>query len=129
LKGYKLPGVFVMYDSPFLLDASRSWIMGGFCMVLFISPLHAEATSVVEAPSQTVIQWHDWGPEAFRRAQAEEKLIVLDLTAVWCHACHVMDQTTYSNPRIIQLLNSNFIPVRVDTDQRPDLEARYRAGG
>ena len=40
-----------------------------------------------------------------------------------------MDQTTYSNPRIIQLLNSNFIPVRVDTDQRPDLEGRYRAGG
>jgi hypothetical protein len=103
--------------------------MGGLGMVLFISPLHAEATSAVEAPSQTVIQWHEWGPETFHRAQAEEKLIVLDLTAVWCHACHVMDQTTYSNPRIIQLLNSNFIPVRVDTDQRPDLEARYRAGG
>ncbi|PJA80086.1 MAG: hypothetical protein CO149_01345, partial [Nitrospirae bacterium CG_4_9_14_3_um_filter_51_5] len=68
-------------------------------------------------------------PDVFGRAQAEDKLILLDLTAVWCHACHVMDQTTYANPHIIQLLNARFIPVRVDTDQRPDLEARYRSGG
>ncbi len=103
--------------------------MGGLSVFLLMSPLHAETTPVGEEAGRPAIQWHEWGSEAFRRAQAEDKLILLDLTAVWCHACHVMDRTTYANPRIIQLLNDNFIPIRVDTDQRPDLEARYRAGG
>ena len=73
--------------------------------------------------------WQEWGREAFEHAQAEDKLILLDLTAVWCHACHVMDQTTYADPRVLALLQANFVAVRVDTDQRPDLEARYRSGG
>ena len=82
-----------------------------------------------EPDHQSGIQWYEWGPEAFNRAQAEDKLILLDLMAVWCHACHVMDQTTYADPRVLALLQANFIAVRVDTDQRPDLEARYRTGG
>jgi len=97
--------------------------------LLLMSPLQTETASVIVEAGRPAIQWHEWGQEAFRRAQTEDKLILLDLTAVWCHACHVMDRTTYANPRIIQLLNANFIPIRVDTDQRPDLEARYRAGG
>ena len=75
------------------------------------------------------LQWYEWGQEAFDRAQAEDKLILLDLTAVWCHACHVMDQTTYADPKVLALLQSNFVAIRVDTDQRPDLESRYRKGG
>ena len=75
------------------------------------------------------IQWLEWGEEAFDRAIAEDKLILLDLTAVWCHACHVMDNETYSESSIVTLLNSKFIPIRVDTDQRPDVESRYRSGG
>ena len=82
-----------------------------------------------ETGQQPDLLWHEWGPEAFDRAQVEDKLILLDLTAVWCHACHVMDQTTYANPKVLALLQANFVPVRVDTDQRPDLEARYRSGG
>lgn len=75
------------------------------------------------------IQWASWQEETFRAAQERDVLILLDLTAVWCHACHVMDETTYADPSIIVLLNSRFIPIRVDTDQRPDIEARYRHGG
>ncbi|GJL58711.1 MAG: thioredoxin domain-containing protein [Nitrospirales bacterium] len=101
----------------------------GLSVLLLISPLHAEIRPHGESVDHPIVQWHEWGPDAFERAQAEDKLIILDLTAVWCHACHVMDQTTYINPRIVQLLNTKFIPVRVDTDQRPDLDARYRAGG
>ena len=73
--------------------------------------------------------WSGWGTQAFERAQAEDKLILLDLTAVWCHACHVMDETTYVDPAVVRLLNAEFIPVRVDTDQRPDIAARYEHGG
>ena len=75
------------------------------------------------------IQWLDWGKKAFARAKHEDKLILLDLTAVWCHACHVMDETTYIDPAVIKLLTSAFIPIRVETDHRPDIEARYKNGG
>ena len=80
-------------------------------------------------PSALVIHWSGWGAQAFERAQAEDKLILLDLTAVWCHACHVMDETTYVDPAVVELLNTGFIPVRVETDQRPDIAARYKHGG
>ena len=75
------------------------------------------------------INWYDWGDEPFARAQAEDKLILLDLTAVWCHWCHVMDETSYSDPEIIETLNRDFIAIRIDTDRRPDLQARYLSGG
>lgn len=70
-----------------------------------------------------------WGPEAFERAKREDKLVLLDLTAVWCHACHVMDATTYRDPTVAALLNERYVPIRVDTDQRPDIDARYRHAG
>ena len=96
---------------------------------LFFHVGHAALAHQSESDHQSEIQWYEWGEEAFNRAQAEDKLILLDLTAVWCHACHVMDETTYDDPQVAALLRSHFIPIRVDTDQRPDLEARYRSGG
>lgn len=82
-----------------------------------------------QSDDQSILKWYEWEQEAFDRAEAEDKLILLDLTAVWCHACHVMDQTTYADPQVLALLQADFIAVRVDTDQRPDLETRYRTGG
>ena len=75
------------------------------------------------------VPWLEWGAEAFERARAEDKPVLLSISAVWCHWCHVMDETTYSDQRVIELLRSGFIPVRVDADVRPDLDARYNAGG
>ncbi|MBA3612797.1 MAG: thioredoxin domain-containing protein [Nitrospirales bacterium] len=123
------PVTEVMNDLCRTRGGSRLWMLAGLSAWLLVSSVHAEIRPHEESVDHPIIQWHEWGNEAFGRAQAEDKLIILDLTAVWCHACHVMDQTTYANPRIAQLLNAKFIPVRVDTDQRPDLDARYRAGG
>ena len=75
------------------------------------------------------IAWRDWDESAFEDAQREEKHVLLTLTATWCHWCHVMDQTTYSDPRVIEVINSRFIPVAVDVDRRPDLSRRYNQGG
>ena len=75
------------------------------------------------------IDWHEWSAETFALAQAQDKPILLDLYAVWCHWCHVMDDTTYRDPLVISLVSNLFIPVRVDTDQRPDIQARYLAKG
>ena len=75
------------------------------------------------------IRWREWGPAAFQEARREKRLVLLDLTAVWCHWCHVMDETSYSDPEVIQTLNAEFIPIRVDADRRPDVRDRYIAGG
>ena len=75
------------------------------------------------------INWQEWDEAAFEKAQAEDKLILLSISAVWCHWCHVMDETSYSDPDVISLINENFVPVRVDNDQRPDINSRYNMGG
>jgi hypothetical protein len=71
-------------------------------------------------------QWHEWGPEAFALAKAEDKPILLDIGAVWCHWCHVMDRESYESAEVAALLNAHFIPVKVDRDERPDVDARYQ---
>jgi uncharacterized protein YyaL (SSP411 family) len=75
------------------------------------------------------IRWRDWGVDAFAEAGTQDKPILLCLTAVWCHWCHQMDETTYSDPALIQLLNEHFIPIRVDADQYPHVQERYITAG
>ena len=75
------------------------------------------------------IRWREWGPDAFAEAAAGHKPVLLAISAVWCHWCHVMDETSYSDEDVIGLINEHFIPVRVDNDQRPDVNARYNMGG
>jgi uncharacterized protein len=75
------------------------------------------------------IRWRPWGRPAFDEAKEQAKPVLLAISAVWCHWCHVMDETSYSDPAIIEHLNERFIPVRVDNDQRPDVNARYNMGG
>jgi uncharacterized protein YyaL (SSP411 family) len=72
------------------------------------------------------IQWQEWGKEAFATAQRENKPILLDIGAVWCHWCHVMDRESYDNPEIAQIVNERFIAVKVDRDERPDVDSRYQ---
>ena len=79
--------------------------------------------------SSMSILWRDWSKDSFQAAKESEKLILLDLTASWCHWCHVMDETTYSNPDIIRRIQADFIPIRVDIDKRPDVSERYNRGG
>ena len=75
------------------------------------------------------IRWRDWGPEAFREAKERDKPILLGISAVWCHWCHVMDETSYSDGEVIRLANERYVPIRVDNDQRPDVNRRYNMGG
>ena len=75
------------------------------------------------------IAWREWSDSAFAEAREQDKPILLGISAVWCHWCHVMDETSYSDPVVIQLVNERFIPIRVDNDQRPDVNRRYNLGG
>jgi hypothetical protein len=71
----------------------------------------------------------EWGPAAFDRARREDKPILLRISAVWCHWCHVMDETTDAVPEVARRVNEWYVPVRVDNDERPDVNARYNLGG
>lgn len=75
------------------------------------------------------INWHEWGDEPFQLAQKEQKPVLLSISAVWCHWCHVLDETGFSDEEVISLINRSFIPVRVDSDRRPDINVRYNNGG
>jgi hypothetical protein len=75
------------------------------------------------------VKVEEWGQEAFDEAARARKPVLLDISAVWCHWCHVMDETTYRDPDVVRTVNRDFVPVRVDTDRRPDVNRRYNMGG
>jgi hypothetical protein len=75
------------------------------------------------------INWHPWSAGAFEEAKRTSRPILLSISAVWCHWCHVMDETTYSHAGIIDLINREYVPIRVDNDVRPDINQRYNMGG
>ena len=73
------------------------------------------------------VQWEQWGEAAFARAAAEDKPVLLDVGAVWCHWCHVMDRESYEDPETAALINEHFVAIKVDRDERPDVDTRYQA--
>jgi hypothetical protein len=87
---------------------------------------HASSSYLRTAMHQP-IQWNEWGDEAFAKAKSENKPILLDIGAVWCHWCHVMDRESYENDEIAKIINEQFVPIKVDRDERPDVDSRYQA--
>ena len=100
---------------------SRLASLYAFVCLLSLQPAHAAAPAT--------IAWQPWSDGVFAQAKREHKFVLIDLQAVWCHWCHVMDTTTYSDPRVIALIRSRYIAVRVDQDSRPDLAQRYQDYG
>ena len=72
------------------------------------------------------IRWQPWNEATFALARQLKRPVLIDIGAVWCHWCHVMDQTTYADARVAALVNDYFVPVKVDTDERPDIDAYYQ---
>ena len=89
--------------------------------------LKDSASPYLRSAAHQPIDWHEWGEEAFARALAENKPILLDIGAVWCHWCHVIDRESYENPEIAALINKFYVPVKVDRDERPDVDSRYQS--
>ncbi len=72
------------------------------------------------------IRWHEFGEEAFAAARAADKPVLLDIGAVWCHWCHVMDRESYDDAEVAAIVNEHYIAVKVDRDERPDIDSRYQ---
>src|SRR5271154_2852663 len=89
--------------------------------------LKDSANPYLRSAAHQPIDWREWGPEVFDAARAEGKPILLDIGAVWCHWCHVIDRESYENPEIAALINKSYIAVKVDRDERPDVDSRYQS--
>jgi len=84
------------------------------------------ASAYLRSAAHQPIQWREWGDAAFAQARQQDKPILLDIGAIWCHWCHVMDRESYENAEVARIINESFIPVKVDRDERPDIDARYQ---
>ena len=91
--------------------------------LLFVAP------NMLPAQQQPALHWVPWSDAVFAQARQQHKFVLLDLEAVWCHWCHVMDDVTYKDPAVIRLLNAKYILIKVDQDARPDISNRYQDYG
>ena len=89
--------------------------------------LDRAASSYLRSALHQPVNWNEWGAEAFELAAKEDKPILLDIGAVWCHWCHVMDRESYEDPSLAKVINEHFVAVKVDRDERPDVDSRYQA--
>ena len=89
--------------------------------------LKDSASPYLRSAAHQPVDWHEWGEEAFAHARAEGKPILLDIGAVWCHWCHVIDRESYENTEIAAMINKFYVPVKVDRDERPDVDSRYQS--
>ncbi len=84
------------------------------------------ASAYLQSAAHQPIHWYPWGEEAFAAARDQDRPVLLDIGAVWCHWCHVMDGESYEDPAIARYLNEHFVCIKVDRDERPDVDARYQ---
>jgi len=89
--------------------------------------LKDSASPYLRSAAHQPIDWYEWGDAAFSRAKSDDKPILLDIGAVWCHWCHVIDRESYENVEIAKIINEHFIPVKVDRDERPAVDSRYQS--
>jgi uncharacterized protein YyaL (SSP411 family) len=92
-----------------------------------MNSLSRAASAYLRSAMRQPVDWMEWGAAAFDRAAREDKPILLDIGAVWCHWCHVMDRESYEDAATARLINEHFVAVKVDRDERPDVDTRYQA--
>jgi uncharacterized protein YyaL (SSP411 family) len=92
-----------------------------------MNSLERAASAYLRSAMHQPVDWMEWGEAAFERSAREDKAILLDIGAVWCHWCHVMDRESYEDPITATVINDHFIAVKVDRDERPDVDSRYQA--
>src|SRR5712672_3299122 len=92
-----------------------------------LNSLARASSAYLRSAMHQPIQWHEWGEEAFAAAQRENKPMLLEIGAVWGHLWHVMDRESYDDPEVAAIVNEHFIAMKVDRDERPDIDSRYQA--
>ena len=79
--------------------------------------------------AENPVDWYPWGEEAFEKAKREDKPIFLSIGYSTCHWCHVMEEESFSKTDVAEILNSLFVPIKVDREERPDIDHIYLKSG
>lgn len=93
-------------------------------------PAHTNRLSQETSPyllqhAHNPVDWYPWGEEALQRARTEQKPIIVSIGYAACHWCHVMERESFENPRIAELMNEHFVCIKVDREERPDVDQVY----
>ena len=89
--------------------------------------LAAESSPYLLQHAENPVEWYPWGEEAFARARAEDRPIFLSIGYSTCHWCHVMERESFENEAVAELLNRHFVTIKVDREERPDVDRVYMA--
>ena len=90
-----------------------------------VNRLADETSPYLLQHAENPVDWYPWGEEALERAQAEDKPIFLSVGYSACHWCHVMEHESFSDPATAEVMNENFVNVKVDREERPDIDSLY----
>src|SRR4030066_992862 len=88
--------------------------------------LSKENSAYLRHASNQKIDWDPWSDEAFLKAGSEDKPVFLSTGAVWCHWCHVMAKESFEDDDVASILNEKFVCIKLDRDERPDIDRRYQ---
>ena len=86
-----------------------------------------EKSPYLQQHAHNPVDWYPWGPEAFEKARTEQKPIFLSIGYSTCHWCHVMERESFESEEIAAVLNAHFVPIKVDREERPDVDRIYMA--
>lgn len=114
---------------PFLSFSRYNLVMKKLFITFLFTLVFASTVLESVAENENVNWTRIFSDSLFEKAKKENKFVLLDLEAIWCHWCHVMHKETYSDPGVAKLINNYYIPARLDQDSRPDLSNRYRYYG
>src|SRR6476620_7490981 len=84
-----------------------------------------ETSPYLAQHAENPVDWYPWGSEALERARREDKPILLSIGYAACHWCHVMAHESFENPETARLMNESFVNIKVDREERPDLDTIY----
>ena len=107
-----------------MLQIIRTLIVSFLCLY----PVHGFAQAVTQAAiaeSNHPIQWHHWSPDVFKLAEEQNKLVLVDISAVWCQFCKKMKAVTYKDPEVIEIINNNYIAINADIENTQAIKVRY----
>jgi len=104
-------------------------VIGSTILLVMGLAAGSQSSAPNSAARKNHLTWRPWSDAVFAEARRDRRFVLLDLEAVWCHWCHVMDANTYSDPQVIELLQAHYITIKVDQDSRPDLSNRYEDYG
>jgi len=91
-----------------------------------VNKLANQKSAYLQHAAHQKINWYPWGDEPFEKAKQEDKPVFLSSGAIWCHWCHVMAKESFEDQEVAQILNDNFIAIKLDRDEMPDIDRRYQ---